>query len=84
LPNPASKRSHRRITRVGKIIKRVVDADPNDPTSIRQLDFTDPNSLYPDITDGQSGKEQWYTNAQMLVESQGPGNLIFAVGEVSD
>jgi hypothetical protein len=58
-----------------------VDADPNDPTSIRQLDFTDPNSLYPDIADGQSGKEQWYTNAQKLVESQGPGNLIFAVGE---
>ncbi|RDL30004.1 uncharacterized protein BP5553_10631 [Venustampulla echinocandica] len=81
LPNPASKRSHRRITRVDKIIKRVVDVDAEDPTSIRQLDFTDPNSLYSDKADGLSGKEQWYTNAQMLVGSQGPGNLIFAVGE---
>lgn len=81
LPNPASKRSHRRITRVDKIIKRVGDVNAEDPTSIRQLDFTDPNSLYPDETNGLSGKGRWYTNAQTLVESQGPGNLIFAVGE---
>jgi hypothetical protein len=81
LPNPESKRSHRRITRVDKIIKRVLDPNPKDPTSLRQLDFTDPNSFYQTTTDGRSPKEQWYKNAQALVESQGPGNLIFAVGE---
>jgi hypothetical protein len=80
LPNPAFKRSYGRITRVDKIITRVADPDPKDPTSIRKLDFTDPNSFYPDDIDGLSGKGQWYKNAVTLVESEGPGNLISAVG----
>jgi hypothetical protein len=81
LPNLEFEKRHRRITRVDKIIKRVEHADPADPVSIRQLDFTNPDTLYPDITDGQSGKEQWYKNAQIVVEREGPGNLVFTVGE---
>jgi hypothetical protein len=80
LPNPASKRNHRRIIRVDQIIKWVADADPEDPISIRQLDFTDPNSLYP-ATEDKSSKEQWYISARRFVEIERPGNTVFAVGE---
>jgi hypothetical protein len=61
------------------MIKWVVDADPEDLISIRQLDFTDPNSLYP-ATEDKSSKEQWYINAQRFVEIERPRNTVFVVG----
>ncbi|KAK0100455.1 hypothetical protein ONS95_008405 [Cadophora gregata] len=80
LSDGVSRRALSRITRIDKIIKRVLD--PEDPTTIRQLDFTDPNSLYPNNPRPHvyPPKDQWYVNAAKLVQVEGPGNLISAIG----
>ncbi|KAL2068318.1 hypothetical protein VTL71DRAFT_16416 [Oculimacula yallundae] len=76
----ASKRTLSRITRVDKIIKRF--GDRTDPTSIRQLDFTDPNTWYDVSTvhNDYPPADHWYSHALILISTQGPTNYISAIG----
>ncbi|KUJ11260.1 uncharacterized protein LY89DRAFT_786877 [Mollisia scopiformis] len=70
-PYHPGKRSSR-VTRVGTV-KRV---DEEDPTIIRQRDFTDPNTFL------TGTKAQWFQHAVGLVESSGPQRIETPTGGI--